>query len=81
MLDKDLSELYQVETKALIQAVKRNNNRFPKDFMFQLTKEEVISLRSQNVILNDHVENKVVANLKSQIATSSWQTLRYLTET
>src|SRR5947209_16317642 len=52
MLDADLAELYQVETRALIQAVKRNPERFPKDFMFQLTKEEAESLRSQIVISN-----------------------------
>lgn len=40
MLDFDLAELYGVETRALNQAVKRNNNRFPEDFMFQLTTEE-----------------------------------------
>jgi hypothetical protein len=40
MLDRDLAELYGVETRALIQAVKRNIERFPEDFMFQLTKEE-----------------------------------------
>ena len=39
MLDSDLAELYQVETRALIQAVKRNLDRFPKDFMFQLSKK------------------------------------------
>jgi hypothetical protein len=53
MLDADLAELYQVETRALIQAVKRNNTRFPEDFMFQLTKEEDESLRSQIVISNE----------------------------
>ena len=40
MIDSDLAMLYQVETKALNRAVKRNINRFPKDFCFQLTKEE-----------------------------------------
>ncbi|MDM5262646.1 ORF6N domain-containing protein [Sulfurovum sp. XTW-4] len=40
MLDRDLAELYQVETKVLNQAVKRNIKRFPSDFMFQLSKEE-----------------------------------------
>ena len=50
MLDFDLAELYQVETRALNQAVKRNSERFPEDFMFRLTKEEC--LRSQIVILN-----------------------------
>ena len=45
MLDRDLAELYGVETKALNKAVKRNSERFPERFMFQLTKEE--SLRFQ----------------------------------
>ncbi|MCF7879072.1 MAG: ORF6N domain-containing protein [Candidatus Omnitrophica bacterium] len=49
MLDKDLASLYQVETKVLIQAVKRNKERFPKDFMFQLNKNEFDSLRSHFV--------------------------------
>ena len=44
ILDRDLAELYQVGTKALNQAVKRNNNRFPSDFMFQLNKTEKIEL-------------------------------------
>ena len=47
MLDKDLAALYETETKALNLAVKRNIKRFPKDFMFQLTKEEFESLRFQ----------------------------------
>ena len=51
MLDSDLAGLYQVETKALNQAVKRNLARFPKEFMFQLTDSEHQSLRSQNVTL------------------------------
>jgi len=50
MLDKDLAELYNVETKALNQSVKRNWNRFPVDFMFQLTEKEFsTNLRSQIV--------------------------------
>lgn len=49
MLDEDLARLYQVRTKALVQAVKRNKGRFPDDFMFQLTPEEYSSLRSQIV--------------------------------
>jgi hypothetical protein len=48
-LDSDLAELYQVPTKALNQAVRRNSPRFPADFMFQLTVEEANSLRSQFV--------------------------------
>jgi len=47
LLDSDLAELYGVETKALNRAVKRNSDRFPDDFMFQLTDEEVESLRCQ----------------------------------
>lgn len=47
MLDSDLAELYQVETKRLKEAVRRNMSRFPEDFMFELTKHEVDSLRSQ----------------------------------
>ena len=50
MLDTDLAELYRVETRFLVQAVKRNIDRFPSDFMFQLTKEEFDNLRSQFVI-------------------------------
>jgi len=50
MLDKDLAELYNVETRALNQAVKRNVERFPPDFMFQLTDSEAELLVSQNVI-------------------------------
>ena len=49
MLDADLAALYGVETKVLIQAVKRNAERFPHDFMFQLTKEEFDLLRSHFV--------------------------------
>ena len=51
MLDMDLAKLYEVETKALKQAVRRNIDRFPEDFMFQLTKEGWVILRSQSVTL------------------------------
>lgn len=47
MLDRDLAELYGVETKQLKRQVRRNINRFPPDFMFELTKEEVENIRSQ----------------------------------
>ncbi len=50
LLDADLATLYEVETRALVQAVKRNLERFPDDFMFQLSKEEFDDLRSQTVI-------------------------------
>ena len=49
MLDADLAALYGVETRVLVQAVKRNRDRFPPDFMFQLTKPEFDKLRSQVV--------------------------------
>jgi hypothetical protein len=52
MLDSDLAELYQVLTKRLNEAVKRNSNRFPEDFMFQLTQEELENWRSQIAISN-----------------------------
>jgi hypothetical protein len=49
MLDRDLAELYEVETKVLNQAVRRNIERFPEEFMFHLTREEFEILRSQFV--------------------------------
>lgn len=48
MLDTDLAEMYKVETKRLNEQVKRNVNRFPKDFMFTLTRKEYENLKSQN---------------------------------
>ena len=50
MLDKDLAELYGVEVRVLNQAAKRNIKRFPKEFMFQLSKNEWVNLKSQSVI-------------------------------
>ena len=50
MLDMDLAKIYEVETRALKQAVRRNIDRFPQDFMFQLTEIEMQNLVSQNVI-------------------------------
>ncbi|MFA6161279.1 MAG: ORF6N domain-containing protein [Patescibacteria group bacterium] len=64
LLDRDLAELYDVSTKTLNQAVKRNIKRFPEDFMFQLNKEEL--------------ELYLAQNLRSQIVTSSWGGARYL---
>ena len=52
MLSRDLAALYEVEPRVLIQAVKRNIERFPKDFAFQLTNQEVSLLKSQSVTLN-----------------------------
>tara|TARA_R110002050_G_scaffold20348_1_gene57694 strand:- start:87170 stop:87700 length:531 start_codon:yes stop_codon:yes gene_type:complete len=64
MLDSDLALIFDVETRQLNQSVKRNTQRFPEDFMFQITKEEYDSLISQNVISNEN------DSLKSQNATS-----------
>jgi hypothetical protein len=52
MLDEDLATLYEVDVRALNQAVKRNMERFPADFAFRLTTDEARSLRSQTVILD-----------------------------
>lgn len=54
LLDSDLAELYGVETRVLVQAVKRNLERFPRDFMFQLEKQELAILRSQSVTSSSH---------------------------
>ena len=72
ILDRDLARLYGVETKRLNQQVQRNIERFPEDFMFQLSKEEFESLRSQFATSS---EEKI---LKSQFATSSWGGIRKL---
>ena len=70
MLDRDLARLYGVEARALNQAVKRNMERFPEDFMFQLSKEEFENLRSQIVTSS---EEEI---LKSQNVISSWGGIR-----
>jgi hypothetical protein len=51
MLDRDLAKLYEVETKVLKQAVKRNMERFPADFTFELTKDEDLTSRSQSALI------------------------------
>ena len=68
MVDRDLARLYGVATKRLNEQVKRNSKRFPADFMFQLSKEEVELLASQ----------VGVTDLRSHFATSSYGGLRYL---
>ena len=71
MLDFDLAALYGIETRVLNQAVKRNIERFPEDFMFQLTKGELEILRSQFVISNtSEIQENI--NWKSQIVTSNF---------
>lgn len=66
ILDRDLAALYQVETKVLNQAVKRNIDRFPEDFMFQLTLKEWREIAVSEGIID----------LKSQIVTSNWGGVR-----
>ena len=55
MLDRDLAELYGVEVKRLNESIKRNSERFPSDFMFQLTQEEWDILRSQIATANENI--------------------------
>jgi len=78
MLDRDLATLYEVETKVLNQAVRRNLKRFPPDFMFQLTKDEIESLRFQietlevtNSLRFQFETSKKDEYLRSQIVTSN----------
>jgi hypothetical protein len=71
MLDRDLAELYEVSTKALNQAVKRNADRFPYDFAFQLTSKEAATfLKSQMAISNEK-------DMRSQIVTASKRNIRF----
>ena len=78
MLDRDLAGIYEVETRALIQAIKRNEERFPRDFVFQLNDQEVDLLVSQNVIpsrktfggRNPYVLTRNGANMLSAILRS-----------
>ena len=70
ILDYELAKLYEVETKALKQAVRRNIDRFPEDFMFQLTKEEWKLLRSQSVTLEigkGHHPNYLIQKDQKQV--------------
>lgn len=82
MFDKDLAELYGVETKSLNRAVKRNLDRFPTDFMFQLNKNETEIWKSQIETFNtSNLRSQFVtlsSNLKYQNGTSSWGGRRYL---
>ncbi|MFN0293076.1 ORF6N domain-containing protein [Pedobacter helvus] len=73
MLDFDLAVLYEVETKVLNQAVKRNIQRFPDDFMFQLTTVEFQSIQSQIVTASSEIKSssQIVMMNRSQIVTGS----------
>src|SRR5439155_710733 len=72
MLDVDLAALYQVPTKALNQAVRRNADRFPEDFMFRLSTAEVRQMRSQFVTASAQA-----TGMRSQSATASKRNVRY----
>jgi phosphopantetheine adenylyltransferase len=68
MLDFDLSQLYEVETRVFNQAIKRNVENFPEDFMFQLTNEEWKEISSSQIVMI----SKSDKDLTSQNVTSSW---------
>jgi hypothetical protein len=77
MLDRDLAVLYGVETRILNQAVRRNIDRFPEDFMFSLTREEIIRI-SQIVISSGHSENAPLKFSKSvMVFTEQGVSMRY----
>ena len=76
MLDSDLAVLYGVETKALKRAVRRNIQRFPSDFMFEVTPQEQKKLKFQ-IGTSSLSENQEVTNLRYQNGTSSWGGIRY----
>jgi hypothetical protein len=73
LLDEQLAGFYGVETKKLVQAMKRNISRFPDDFMFQLNREEWVALRSQFATIEGSTNLRsqfAASNLRSQIVTS-----------
>ncbi len=72
ILDADLAELYGTTTKRLNEQVKRNLDRFPADFMFQITVEEARAMRSQFVTASEPLQP-----MRSQIATASKRNIRY----
>src|SRR6185437_9196027 len=76
MLDKDLATLYETETKFLNLAVKRNIKRFPKDFMFQLTKEEYEGVRFQIETL--HKSQKPLKLQNETLKTGRGQHIKYM---
>lgn len=77
ILDRDLAALYGVETRVLNQAVRRNMDRFPEDFMFQLTLEEWQTMSSQ-IVTTEDTDKQTDSILKSQIVISSWGGTRKL---
>ena len=69
---KVMAALYEVETRVLNQAVKRNIDRFPEDFMFRIAKKEWTGMRSQFVIASEQIDRNQVS-MRSQIVTSYTQ--------
>jgi len=74
MLSTHLAKLYEVETRGLIQAVKRNIDRFPEDFMFQLTAEESANLKVRSVTLN---ETDAAASRSQSVILKRGQNIKY----
>ena len=70
MLDFDLAEIYGVEARVLKQAVRRNIERFPEDFRFEIVKEEFQNLRSQTVITSQHGGTRY---MPSRLQSKEWQ--------
>ena len=80
MLDFDLAALYGIETRVLNQAVKRNIERFPEDFMFQLTKGELEILRSQMIITNEESQI-VISNQPEKQRNINWKSQTVISNT
>jgi len=78
MLDADLAMLYGVETRSLVQAVKRNLERFPADFMFQLNVEEAQRSRSQTVILNAEPGEIIDVSRSQSVTLKRGANIKYL---
>lgn len=76
MLDGDLADLYGVETKSLKRSVRRNIRRFPSDFMFEVTPQEMNNLRNP-ISPSNYIENQEDTNLRCKNGTSSWGGNRY----
>ena len=67
MLDRDLALLYKVETKRLNEQVKRNIERFPEDFMFKLSKDDVEILKSQNATSSWGGDRRLLTHLRNRV--------------
>ena len=73
MIDRDLAMLYGVETRRLNEQVKRNIERFPEDFMFQLTKGELEILRSHLVTIDSLISHNVTSNSSDNQEVKNWK--------